>query len=135
MNKALLLLGLILCSSHAIAQSFSLKHDHSTLQVKNIDKSVAFYKSIMHFEELETPWPEDPMIRFFKTGPNQQLHIAQVDFGEVKLNKVLHLAFSVSNFDDYLKFLNENDIKYSNFGEESKKIQQYKRLLILQHGY
>jgi len=77
----------------------------------------------MHFEELETPWPEDPMIRFFKTGPNQQLHIAQVDFGEVKLNKVLHLAFSVSNFDDYLKFLNENDIKYSNFGEESKKIQ------------
>jgi len=123
MKKILVVLALMFYSCFTFAQSFNLAHDHSTIQVKNIEKSVAFYKNIMHLKELNTPWPENSMIRFFKTGANQQLHIAQADFGEVKLNKVLHLAFSVKNFDDYLKFLNENDIKYTNFGGERKKVQ------------
>jgi len=72
---------------------------------------------------LSTPWPENLLIRFFEIGNNQQLHIAQVDYGDIKLNKVLHLAFTVKDFDGYLKFLNDNDILYSNFGGEQKKIQ------------
>ncbi len=40
------------------------------------------------------------MIRFLETGKNQQLHIAQVkvdDYGDVKVNKVLHIAFAVND--------------------------------------
>ena len=66
------------------------------------------------------------MIRFFETGNNQQLHIGQVnvdDYGDVKVNKVLHIAFAVNDFDGYLIYLNEKGINYSNFAGESKKAQ------------
>lgn len=124
MKKAILIFGVLLIPLLISGQSFHLEQDHSTLQVKNIDKSIAFYKSILHLEEIGTPWPEDLNIRFFKIGKYQQLHIAHVNFGDVKLNKVMHLAFNVNNFDGYLKFLKDNKIKYSNFNKEYYKIEQ-----------
>ena len=126
MKNLILILTLVFSSFYSNAQSFSLEHDHSTIQVENIDKSVEFYKNVLKLEEMETPWPENKMIRFLETGKNQQLHIAQVsvdNFGEVKVNKVLHLAFAVSDFDSFLKYLKEKGVDYSNFNAESSKIQ------------
>jgi catechol 2,3-dioxygenase-like lactoylglutathione lyase family enzyme len=126
MKNLILILTLVFSSFYSNAQSFSLEHDHSTIQVENIDKSVEFYKNILKLKETETPWPEFKMIRFFETGKNQQLHIAQAnvdDYGDVKVNKVLHLAFAVNNFEEFLKYLKEKGVNYSNFNEESNKVQ------------
>jgi len=124
MKNTLLVFSLLFCSFNSIAQSFNLEHDHSTIQVENINISVEFYKNILKFEELDTPWPENPSIRFLEIGNNQQLHIAQVDtYGTIKINKVLHLAFTTNDFEGYLKYLNEQGIKYFNFNEKQNKIQ------------
>ncbi len=124
MKNLILILTLVFSSFYSNAQSFSLEHDHSTIQVENIDKSVEFYKNILKLKEIDSPWPENKMIRFFETGKNQQLHIGQVDdFGDVKLNKVLHIAFAVNNFDAFLSYLKEKGVNYSNFNEESNKTQ------------
>ncbi len=124
MKSFLLMLSIVLVSFNADAQSLQLEHDHSTIQVRDIDRSVAFYKGVLKLKELETPWPENNMIRFFATGNNQELHIAQVDgYGEIQINKVLHLAFATNNFDQYLGYLDENEVVYTNFDGESKKIQ------------
>jgi catechol 2,3-dioxygenase-like lactoylglutathione lyase family enzyme len=126
MKNLILILTLIFSSFYSNAQSFSLEHDHSTIQVEDIDKSIVFYKNILHLKEIPSPWPENKMIRFFETGNNQQLHIAQVnveDYDDVKVNKVLHIAFAVKDFDGYLMYLNENGIDYMSFSGESKKIQ------------
>jgi catechol 2,3-dioxygenase-like lactoylglutathione lyase family enzyme len=126
MKNLILILTLVFSSYYSNAQYFSLEHDHSTIQVENIDKSVEFYKNILKLEETETPWPENKMIRFFKTGKNQQLHVAQASvdiFGEVKVNKVLHLAFAVNDLDSFLRYLKEKGVNYSNFSEESNKTQ------------
>ena len=123
MKTTILILTIILSSFYVNAQSFSLELDHSTIQVKDIVITAEFYKTILQLKELDTPWPDNPMIRFFEIGNNQQLHIAQVDFGEVKLNKAIHIAFAVKNFDGYLKYLNNKGIEYSNFKGESKKVQ------------
>ncbi len=115
----------VLSGFYSNAQSFQVEHDHSTIQVKNIEQSADFYKNIIHLKEVGTPWPENKMIRFFETGKNQQLHIAQVnEYGEVKVNKVLHIAFSIKDFDGYLNFLNKEGIKFSNFNGEYKKIEK-----------
>ncbi|MEM5567016.1 VOC family protein [Psychroserpens sp. AS72] len=126
MKKLILMFTLIFSSFYSIAQTFELQHDHSTIQVDNIDISAEFYNDILNLKELETPWPEYKLIRFFETGKNQQLHIAQAQvdqYGDVKVNKVLHLAFTVNDFDGYLEYLNEKGIEYSNFTGESKIIQ------------
>jgi catechol 2,3-dioxygenase-like lactoylglutathione lyase family enzyme len=125
MKNYILILALFFSCLYSYAQSFSLEHDHSTIQVKNIDKSVEFYNGILNFMEVNTPWPNNKMIRFFDTGNNQQLHIAQVDtYGEVKVNKVLHLAFATNDFDAFLRYINEKGVNYSNFNGESKRIQK-----------
>jgi catechol 2,3-dioxygenase-like lactoylglutathione lyase family enzyme len=126
MKYLMLILALVFSSFYSNAQTFTLQHDHSTIQVKDIDKSIKFYKDILQLKETPSPWPENKMIRFVETGSNQQLHIAQVnieDFGEIKVNKVLHLAFAVKDFDGYLEYLRGKGIEYSNFAEESKRIQ------------
>lgn len=123
MKKALLVFIIFLCSLYTIAQSNILEFDHTTILVKNVEQSVEFYKNILHLKELKTPWENYPSIRFFEIGINQQLHIAQIENDGIKLNKVIHIAFTVTDFDGYLSFLNDNGIKYSNFKGDHKKIQ------------
>lgn len=126
MKRLVVVFTVMLSFLFSNAQSFKLEHDHSTIQVENIEVSAQFYSDILQLKEIATPWPKFKLIRFFETGNNQQLHIAQAQldkYGDVKVNKVLHLAFTVRNFDRYLEFLNENDINYSDFAGESNNIQ------------
>lgn len=104
-------------------QNFNLHLDHSTILVKNLEVSSDFYMNIIHLKELETPWGVNPSIRFFSIGENQQLHLAHVETDSIKLNKVVHMAFTVQNFDEYLLFLNNNGIDYKNFAGNSMEPQ------------
>jgi len=124
-KNLILTLAIVLSYNYSNAQLFTLEHDHSTIQVEDIEQSAKFYAGILNLKELETPWPENQMIRFFETGKNQQLHIAQVDnYGDIKVNKVLHLAFAVKDFNGYLKYLSEHNISYFNFNGEVNEVQQ-----------
>ena len=71
MKNALLMLTIVFSSLVANAQSFKLAHDHSTIQVEDVDKSMAFYKDILQLKEVPTPWPGYNMIRFLETGTNK----------------------------------------------------------------
>ena len=125
MKSILLIIVLILYPFLLNGQSYNLEHEHSTIQVKDIDASVEFYKTILQFEELDTPWPENPTIKFLNIGNNQQLHIAEVNYyGTVKTNRVLHLAFTTKDLEGYAKFLSEKGIEYFNFNEEVNKFQK-----------
>jgi hypothetical protein len=59
MKKTLLILAIILSSLYSNAQSFSLKFDHYTILVRDIEKSGEFYKNILQFKEKETPWGDN----------------------------------------------------------------------------
>jgi catechol 2,3-dioxygenase-like lactoylglutathione lyase family enzyme len=123
MKKALFIIGIILSPVISICQSFDFEFDHYTLQVKSMEASVEFYKNILQLKELDTPWPDNPSIRFFEIGNNQQLHLGEVDFGEVKLNKIIHLALAVNDFDAFLTHLMDIGFDYSNFSGEKLKYQ------------
>ena len=123
MKNLLFIIALFLGSFNSMAQSYNLEFDHTTILVKNIETSAEFYKNILQLKELETPWGFIEWGRFFEIGNHQQIHIALVDHGEVKPNKWLHIAFAVNDFDGYLKYLDENNIDYGNFKEESKEFQ------------
>jgi catechol 2,3-dioxygenase-like lactoylglutathione lyase family enzyme len=74
---------------------------------------------------VETPWGKDlPLpVLFFDIGNDQQLHVTQLENDGIKLNKVIHIAFTVKDFDDYIKFLNEKGIKYGDWSGKNKKFQ------------
>jgi catechol 2,3-dioxygenase-like lactoylglutathione lyase family enzyme len=119
MKNTLMILALILFSQPVLGQSFNLQLDHSTILVSDLDRSATFYKNILHLKELETPWGVNPRIRFFSVGGNQQLHIAQLENDGIKLNKAIHIAFAIQDFDAFLEFLKEEGVEYENFAGDS----------------
>jgi lactoylglutathione lyase len=124
MKTNIILLAFIFClHSSSSGQTFNLQLDHTTILVSDLEKSADFYKNILQLTELETPWGVIPWGRFFSIGEYQQLHMAKGDTGSIKLNKVLHMAFSIQNFDAYLRFLTEQGIEYADFAGESGKPQ------------
>ena len=107
---------------NANAQTFNLQLNHYTILVKNIEKSREFYKNIMQFKEKETPWGENlprPVV-FFDIGNNQELHITEDKIERIKLHKIIHYAFTVKDFDGYMKFLDEKGIPYGNWSNSRK---------------
>ena len=125
MKKILIILAIILSSLCSNAQSFSLELDHYTILVRDIEKSREFYKNILQFKEKETPWGDDlprPVL-FFDIDNNQELHVTEDKKENIKLHKILHIAFTVKDFDGYLKFLNEKGIEYGDWSGKNNKSQ------------
>ena len=125
MKKMSLIVAVILGSLISSAQSFNMRLDHNTILVRDIEKSREFYKNIMHFKEKETPWGDElprPVL-FFDIGNNQELHVTEDKKESIKLNKILHMAFTVKDFDGYLKFLNEKGIRYGDWSGKNGKFQ------------
>jgi catechol 2,3-dioxygenase-like lactoylglutathione lyase family enzyme len=123
MIRTLLIFALTLFSYPVFGQPFSLQFDHATILVEDLERSANFYRNILQFEELETPWGINPSIRFFSIGGNQQLHVAQIENDGVKLNKVIHIAFAVQDFETFLGYLKEKGIEYGNFAADSDEPQ------------
>ena len=123
MKNTLLIIALTLFSYPVLGQSFNLQLDHTTILVSDLDRSAVFYKNILHLKELETPWGANPSIRFFSAGGNKQLHVAQIENDGIKLNKAIHIAFAIQDFDAFLGFLREEGIEYGNFAGDSNEPQ------------
>jgi len=127
MKTTLLIFTLVFSSLFSNAQSFNLKLDHITIMVRDIEKSKEFYKNIMQFKEKETPWGNDlpRPILFFDIGNNQELHVTEdkKEIDSVKLNKIIHFAYTIEDFDGYLKFLNKNGIEFGDWSGKNKKYQ------------
>jgi lactoylglutathione lyase len=125
MKKTLLILTIILSSLFCNAQSFNLQFDHYTILVRDLNKSGEFYKSILQFKEKETPWGDDlPLpILILDIGNNQELHVTENKKDSIKLHKIIHFAFTVKDFDGYMKFLNKKGIRYGNWSGKNQKFQ------------
>lgn len=124
MKKIGLAFVIILNSLGSIAQHFSMKQDHISIIVKDVEKSEEFYKNILHLKEVPTPWGENTPLPavFFDLGNKMELHVTEYK-SEIKLHKFIHFAFTVNDFDGYLEFLNENGIEYGEFSGKNMKYQ------------
>jgi len=125
MKKLLVLLTVLLCSIHSNAQSFSLKLDHYTILVQDTARSGEFYRNILNFKQKETHWGDDLPLPglFLDIGNNQELHVTENKTISIKLHKIVHFAFSIKDFDGYLKFLDQEGIEYGDWSGKNKKFQ------------
>lgn len=108
---------LVILSAQAYSEEtmFDVQIDHVTLLVTDVDRSADFYLNILRLTEFETPWGKTPMGRMFSIGNAGELHLARSDVQGNEKDKQIHYAFRVKEFDEYLKFLEENGVNYGNF--------------------
>jgi lactoylglutathione lyase len=115
MRLIIVLLVLFWASAYSEETTFDIQIDHVTLLVADVDRSADFYLKILMLTEFETPWGKTPMGRMFSIGTAGELHLAKGERNGNKPVTQVHYAFRVKEFDEYLKFLDENGVKYGDF--------------------
>lgn len=97
------------------------EYDHYAMLVSDLDTSVAFYSKVPQLEETFSG-TEQPRIRWFSLGGNNQLHIIQAaGAAAIVKHKGVHLALTTPNFDEFEKRLKDNRIPFENWPGEARK--------------
>lgn len=103
------------------SDSFNVTFNHMALSVKDIDRSVAFYKKVLSLKEIINRTKTEG-IRWFSLGENKELHLISIVKENVTINKAVHLALTTSDFDRFVKALEKENIVYSDWPGTVNKI-------------
>ena len=123
LKLSLLLISLYL-TGYVHAQendSFNFTFNHMALSVKDIDRSVSFYKKVLSLKEI-TNRTKTAGIRWFSLGENKELHLISILKEQVTINKAVHLALTTSDFSRFVKTLEKENIVYSDWPGTVNKI-------------
>lgn len=124
MKTLYILVILLITSKGSFSQNestFEVIFNHIALSVKDVDTAADFYKNTLKLEEI-TNRTKMEGIRWFSLGNGKELHLISVIKEPVTLNKAVHFALSTSNFDAFLKNIQNLEIPYSDWMGESNKV-------------
>lgn len=93
---------------------FNFTFNHQALSVKDVNRSVEFYKKAFHLNEI-TNRTKSEGIRWMSLGEGKELHLISTVKGNVSINKAVHLALTTQQLDDFVKWLDENKIPFSDW--------------------
>lgn len=114
-TKFLLIAIIFLLKSQCISaqekESFSLQLDHMALSVTDLEQSVKFYKNVLQLQEITNKTQKEG-IRWMSLGEGKELHLVSTIKEPVQINKAVHLAFKVQDFDNLIKKLHQMQITY-----------------------
>lgn len=117
MKKITSLILSITCAALLHAQDstvFNFNFNHMALSVKDVDRSVEFYKNVFQFVSI-TNRTKMENIRWMSLSEGKELHLISTLKEPVTINKAVHLAFATSNIDAFAKRLDEMKIAYSDW--------------------
>jgi len=117
MIKSFLLLLLFFNASFAIAQKSTAWYNHTLLDVKNLESSVAFYTKVFQADTIPYPFPPSNqyIVKWLRVGEGIELHLSQWVNDTTKVISdvslapghlgFVHLGFMVNSIDDFVKRL------------------------------
>ena len=117
MKKLSLLFVTLLCASMLIAQdsiTFNFSFNHMALSVKDVDRSVEFYKTVFQFFPI-TNRTKMENIRWMSLSDGKELHLISTLKEPVSINKAVHFAFATIYIDAFAKRLDDMKIAYSDW--------------------
>jgi len=127
MNKVRLALALMaglltvsFISSQSGSANKAAKFDHSTVYVRDLQRSAEFYEKVLGLERIAEPFKDGRHV-WFRIGPHDQLHVVSGATEAMTHDVNVHLAFRVASFDAFVSHLDQMSIKYrKSIRDESK---------------
>lgn len=95
-------------------QDFSTTFEHQAITVSDLDKSAEFYMEVLGLKEIENETGK-PTRRWFSLGGDLQLHLLEDGTDDISVNKSIHLAVTVSDFDAFVENLRSKGISFTDW--------------------
>lgn len=124
MRKIIIILFAFCYSNILSAQdnaSFNFSINHLALSVKDVDRAAEFYSTVLKLPEI-TNRTKIEGIRWFSLGEGKELHLISILKENFSINKAIHLGLTLSNFDEFVKRLEQLKINYSDWPGAVNKI-------------
>jgi lactoylglutathione lyase len=124
MKKILIFIGglIAMLTNNPFAVAQSPVFNHTTVYVVNLEKSTSFYKDVMQLEIIPEPF-KDNRHTWFKIGEHGQLHVVSGAAAISPHDINIHLAFRVASLPDFMKHLDQLQVKYGNWKGDTKAPQ------------
>ena len=116
MKKTAIICLLFLSLNAIVVKSFAqtgTHADHIALYVKDLDKSLTFYRDVMQLQVIPDPFHDGKHV-WLRTGEHSQLHLIEGAKEVSKHDINSHFAYSVPDLEAFEKHLDELNIKYGN---------------------
>ncbi|WP_317047663.1 VOC family protein [Pseudotamlana agarivorans] len=101
-------------------QMFTFSINHIALSVKDVDKSVEFYKKVLDLQEIKNT-ASNSKTRWLLLGEGKQLHLIPRPDAEIKTNKAVHFALATTNIEAFITHLEKLKIDYSDWIDTPNK--------------
>ena len=95
--------------------------NHIALSVKDVNDSVAFYQRVFQLKEIEIK-ASNSNTRWLSLNEGKQLHLIPRPNFEIKTNKAVHFALSTSDFDLFVKKIENFNIEYTDWHDVPNEI-------------
>jgi len=97
----------------------SAEFDHTTVHVRDLQKSADFYEKVFGFERIPHPFKDANHV-WLRVGAHQQLHIAGGGTGNPVPDIEVHFAFRVPSITDFMAHLDQLQVRYRNLAGNGK---------------
>jgi lactoylglutathione lyase len=120
--RLFVLVFFVAISSLSSAQGNQPTVNHVAICTHNLKKSVAFYSDVLELKKIPNPF-NDTVHQWFAIGPGIALHVIAANCPPEAHDINTHLCFSVASLPDFMKHLDQYNIKYGNWNGDYKKTQ------------
>ena len=103
------------------AQKKPAEFDHHAIHVRDLQKSAAFYETILGLKRMPDPFKDGRHV-WFRMGPHDQLHVIGGAAEVAKQDMDVHISFRVPSLEDFVTRLDQAQVKYVNSRGEERKM-------------
>lgn len=101
--------------------TFALNADHFAFSVKDVNRSVEFYITVLRLQEVTNRTKKEG-IRWISLGDGKELHLISTIKGDITTTKAVHIAFKSTMFEAFIENLKNRNITYSDWEGTLNKI-------------